>query len=258
MNRTLWISATGMECQQLMTDTIANNMANVNTTAYKRSAAQFQDMLYQNMGSPGAATADSVAPVGAQLGTGSRTGGISKNFSQGGLKNTSSALDLALEGDGFFEVTMPDGSTAVTRAGSFHLNAAGQVVTVEGYPVVGFPAIETTATAIDISRDGTVSTTVDGKTSSKGQVQLVRFPSPEGLSSLGHNLYAATEASGTAQRGNPGTSGFGTVAQYFQESSNVEIVSEMVDMIASQRAYEMNSKGIKTADEMLRMVANLR
>lgn len=258
MNRTLWISATGMECQQVLTDAIANNMANVNTTGYKRSLVQFQDMLYQSMATPGASDNTGQAPVGVQLGSGSRLASISKNFTQGSLKNSSSALDLAIEGDGFFEVTMPDGTSAYTRAGSFHVNATGQAVTAEGYPVVGFPAIDPKTTAIDINRDGTLSLTVDGTSVSKGRIPLARFLNPEGLNVAGHNLYTETPASGTPTRGNPGENGNGTVAQYFLEGSNVPIVSEMVEMIASQRAYEMNSKGIKTADEMLRIVTNLR
>lgn len=258
MNRTLWISATGMESQQLLTDAIANNMANVNTTGYKRSLVQFQDMLYQTLASPGAANNESNAPVGVQMGNGTRMAAVSKNFTQGSLKNSSSALDMAIEGDGFFEVSLPDGTSGFTRAGSFHLNGTGQVVTSDGYAVVGFPQIDAKATTIDINRDGTVSVTVDGVASVKGRIPLVRFPNPEGLNCLGQNLYAETPASGTATRGNPDESGIGSLAQYFLESSNVQIVSEMVEMIASQRAYEMNSKGIKSADEMLRIVSNLR
>lgn len=258
MNRALWISATGMECQQRMTDTIANNMANVNTTGYKRSRALFQDMLYQNVRTPGAAAVDSGSSMGTQLGGGARTAGIAKNFDQGTLQNSSSALDLAIEGDGFFEVALPDGTSAFTRAGAFHRNPSGQVVTPEGYRVMGIPNIETDATGIDISRDGIVSTTVDGMASNKGTIQLVRFTNPEGLVNLGHNLYTESEASGAPRRGTPASSGFGGIAQYFLEGSNVEIVREMVDMIASQRAYELNSKGMKAADDMLRMINNLR
>jgi len=258
MNKSLWISATAMESQQTMTDTIANNMANVNTTGYKRGVAQFQDLLYQTMAAPGASTSDSEAPVGIQIGSGVRTASVSKNFTQGSLKNSSSALDVAVEGEGFFEVALPDGSLAYTRAGSFHRNATGQVVTAEGHAVVGFPAIDPVATGIDISTDGTVSVTTDGTSNAAGRIQLARFGNSEGLSNLGHNLYAETDASGSAQRGNPAEDGLGGIAQYFLEGSNVEIVREMVDMIASQRAYELNSKSIRTADEMLQMVANLK
>lgn len=258
MNKSLWISATGMSAQQLMTDTIANNMANVNTTGYKRSVARFQDMLYDTTSSPGSGTADAEAPVGVQIGSGVRTVSVSKDFSQGSLDGSSSPLDLAIEGDGFFEVTMPDGTSAYTRAGNFHRDANGQVVTAEGYPVVGFPTIDTAATGIDIAADGTVSVQLEGATTNSGRIQLVRFANPEGLRSLGHNVMAETESSGSANRGNPGEAGFGAVSQYYLEGSNVEIVREMVDMIAAQRAYELNSKSIKTADEMLRMASNLQ
>lgn len=258
MNKSLWISATGMAAQQTMTDTIANNMANVNTTGYKRSVARFQDMLYDTLSSPGSETADAEAPVGIQVGSGVRTVSVSKDFGQGSLNASSSPLDLAIEGDGFFEVSMPDGTSAYTRAGNFHRDATGQVVTAEGYPVVGFPSIDTSATGIDIAPDGTVSIQADGSTSSSGRIQLVRFANPEGLRNIGHNLLGETEASGGPARGNPGDSGYGAVAQFHLEGSNVEIVREMVDMIAAQRAYELNSKSIKTADEMLQMASNLK
>ncbi len=258
MNRALWIAATGMESQQLLTDTIANNMANVNTTAYKRSVAHFQDLLYQTIATPGTPTADSETSVGIQMGNGVRTVSVSKNFTQAALKSSSSSLDIAIEGNGLFQVDLADGTSAYSRAGNFHLNSTGQIVTAEGYTVAGFPAVGTNATAIDIASDGTVSTTVDGTVSNVGRISLAKFPNEEGLSSIGQNLYIETESSGTALTGNPSTSGFGNVAQYYLESSNVEIVKEMVDLIASQRAYELNSKSIKTADEMLRMVTNLR
>lgn len=258
MNRALWISATGMECQQALTETIANNMANVNTTAYKRSVARFQDMLYQSLGTPGAASSNAEAPVGIEIGGGARLVSVSKNFNMGSLVNSTSPLDLAIEGEGFFEVLMPDGTSAYTRSGSFHMDASGNVVTGNGYTVSGFPSISTGATSIDIAKDGTVSVTVDGTASEAGRIQTARFVNREGLRSLGNGLYAETEASGSATKGNPGVGGFGQVAQYFLEGSNVEIVKEMVDMIASQRAYELSSKSIKTADEMLRMASNLR
>jgi flagellar basal-body rod protein FlgG len=258
MNKALWISATGMASQQTMTDTIANNMANVNTVGYKRSVAQFQDMLYQTLASPGAATGDAETPVGIQIGSGVRTVSVNKNFTQGTMQNSSSPLDVAVEGEGFFEVSLPDGTSAYTRSGAFHRDAAGTVVTADGYGVVGFPAIDPTATGIDIAHDGTVSVVTDGTATTSGTIQLVRFSNPEGLRNLGRSLFSETEASGSAQRGNPGTDGYGGIAQYFLESSNVDIIREMVDMIASQRAYELNSKSIRTADEMLRMASNLR
>jgi flagellar basal-body rod protein FlgG len=258
MNRALWIAATGMESQQTRTDTIANNMANVSTHGYKRSVVHFQDMLYETRRMPGAATTASERPVGIQLGSGVRTVAVSKNFDQGTLEATSSSLDLAIEGRGFFEVELPDGRSGYTRTGSFHLNSSGEVVTADGYRVVGFPQIGTSATDIDIARDGSVSVTAAGDTREAGRIRLTRFTNAEGLQSLGNNLFAETNASGSVQRGNPGENGFGTLAQSFLETSNVEIVREMVDMIASQRAYELNSKSIKTADEMLSMASNLR
>ena len=258
MNRSLWIAASGMQTQQTKTDSIANNMANVNTHGYKRSVAHFQDMLYQTRRTPGAGTQTSETPVGIQLGSGVRTVAVTKNFNQGGLEATSSPLDVAVEGQGLFEIALPDGRSGYTRTGAFHRNSSGEVVTADGHRVVGFPTVDTEATRIDIAADGSVSVTVDGTTNEAGRIALVRFANPEGLENLGHNLYAETNASGSPQRGSPGENGFGTAAQSFLDTSNVEIVREMVDMIASQRAYELNSKSVKTADEMLRMASNLR
>lgn len=258
MNRALWIAASGMETQQTKTDTIANNMANVNTHGYKRSVAHFQDMLYDTLRMPGAGSGDAQTPVGIQMGSGVRTVAVTKNFNQGNLEASSSSLDVGIEGEGFFEIAMPDGRSGYTRTGSFHLSSTGEVVTADGHRVVGFPQIGTEATGIDIAADGNVSVTVDGQTDEVGQIALVRFANAEGLQNLGNNLYAETNASGAAQRGNPAENGYGSLAQSFLETSNVEIVREMVDMIASQRAYELNSKSIKTADEMLRLASNLR
>lgn len=258
MNKSLWISSSGMEAQQAMTDTIANNMANVNTTAYKRSVAQFKDMLYQSIQSPGAETSDSERPVGVEMGTGVRLGSIAKNFNQGGLKNTSSASDLAIEGEGFFEIELPGGQSGYTRDGNFHRNSSGELVTTSGYKVVGMPNLGSDVNGVTITKDGVVTVDSKGVMKSVGTIQLSRFNNPEGLKSLGNNLYVETKSSGSATTGNPGQNGMGAVAQYFLESSNVEIVREMVDMIASQRAYELNSKSIKTADEMMRMISNLK
>lgn len=257
MNRSLWISASGMEAEQLRTDTIANNMANVNTTAYKRSVAHFQDMLYQTLSSPGADSQIAQLPVGIQLGTGVRTSSVSKVFTQGVLTASSSDLDVAIEGDGFFRVTLPDGTNVYTRDGNFHMDSSGNVVTSDGYQV-DFPAIDTGATSITIAADGTVTVFVGGQNVQAGTINLARFPNAEGLSALGRNLYAETEASGNAQVGTPGTDNFGLIAQHYLEGSNVDIVKEMVDMISAQRAYELNSKSVKTADEMMRMAANLK
>ncbi|MDD3119569.1 MAG: flagellar basal-body rod protein FlgG [Victivallales bacterium] len=259
MNRTLWIAASGMEVQELRTNTIANNIANVSTTAYKRGVAEFQDMLYQRMAAPGSSTAAaSDIPSGLQIGTGVATGSGTKYFGQGELQSSSSDLDVAIQGSGFFQVQMPDGQLTYTRAGSFFRNSSGMVVTAEGYEVVGFPTISTNASSITIASDGTVSETVNGQTSEKGRIQLARFANPEGLAFIGRNLYGESEASGAPQLGNPATSDFGTLQQHYLEGSNVEVVKEMVDLIAAQRAYELNSKCIKSASEMLQMVANMK
>ena len=257
MNRSLWIAATGMECQQLKADTVANNMANVNTDGYKRSTVHFQDMLYQQVGSPGATNANGNATAGQQIGSGARTVSVTKDFMQGSLHNSSSPLDFAVEGNGFFEVELTDGSSAYTRTGNFHLNSSGQVVTSDGYLVNNFPTLNPRASSIDVAPDGTVSQTVDGATTQVGTIQLARFANAEGLRCLGHSLYAETEASGAPTRGTPGTNSIGQVAQNFLESSNVEIVSEMIDMIAAQRAYELLSKSIKSASDMLRTANNV-
>lgn len=258
MNRALWIAATGMEGQQVMVDVIANNMANVNTTGYKRSRVQFQDLLYETTISPGAAGSAAETPVGIQIGNGVGVVAVSKDFASGTMSNSGSPLDMAIEGDGFFEVLMPDGSSAFSRAGAFHLNSSGQVVTAAGYTVVGFPTLDTKATGIDIAKDGTVSVVVEGESTEKGRISLARFANPEGLRSLGQNVYSETQGSGAAQRGAPGEGGYGQISQYYLEASNVKIVREMVDMIASQRAYELLSKSIRTVDDMMQIANNIR
>jgi flagellar basal-body rod protein FlgG len=258
MNRALSIAASGMQAQELRTSTIANNMANVNTTAFKKSTAQFEDMLYEKIVAPGADTSSGTIPAGQQLGTGVRMSSVSKIFKQGALQTSSGDLDLAIEGTGFFQVQLSDGTTAYTRDGHFHLDEAGSVVSNSGDPVIGFPTLDPKASSITITSDGTVTQFVNGTTTTAGRLQIARIPNPEGLSYEGRNLYKETPASGSAQTGNPGTSDMGNIAQHYLEGSNVEIVKEMVDMIAAQRAYELNSKSIKTADEMMRQVANLK
>ncbi len=258
MSRALWISATGMEAQQKRTDAIANNMANVNTAGYKKSVVRFSDMLYQKIKLSGAGTATGETPVGIQMGSGVKVDSVSKIFTQGSLESSSSDLDMAIEGDGFFQVQMPDGSTNYTRTGTFHMDSTGIVVTAEGYPVLGFPTLDSNSSSISIHPDGTVTTFSGGVTSEKGRIQLARFTNDEGLAYEGANMYAETPASGSATTGNPGGGDFGNIAQHALEGSNVDIVKEMVNMIAAQRAYELNSKGIKTADSMMRMIANLK
>ncbi|MCJ8329468.1 MAG: flagellar basal-body rod protein FlgG [Lentisphaeria bacterium] len=258
MNRALWISATGMQSQQALTDTIANNMANVNTTGFKRSVVHFEDLIYQTEQAPGAETSGESRPVGIEKGSGVKTVAISKIFTQGTLKNSSSPLDLAIEGKGFFEVQLPDGSTAYTRAGKFSMDPNGQVVTTHGYVVQGFPSLNTNASLLEISADGTISQLIGGTSISAGQISLSRFPNVEGLSSIGQGLFLETSASGTPISSTPGSGSVGNIAQYFLEGSNVEIITEMVELIAAQRAYELQSKSIRTADEMLRMTNNMK
>jgi len=259
MNRTLWIAASGMDAQQLRTDTIANNIANVDTTSYKRGVCAFQDMLYQRMSTPGSATAAATdIPAGIQIGTGVTTGSVSKYFGQGDLVDSSSPLSLAINGSGFFQVLMPDGTTAYTRAGNLHMNQSGMVVTTQGYQIIGFPTLDTTASSTTIAEDGTVSQYVNSTNVTKGRIQVARFANPEGLTYLGNNLYGQTESSGSSQVGSPTSQGYGAIEQNKLEGSNVDMVQEMVDLISAQRAYELNSKCIKTADQNMQMIANLK
>jgi flagellar basal-body rod protein FlgG len=259
MNLSLYSAATGMEAQQLNLNTIANNLANVNTPGFKRSKIEFQDLLYQK---PRAAGTDSgggnLVPTGVEVGNGSRVAATSKIFTQGQLTSTGEKFDLAVQGDGFFEVQRPDGTIGYTRAGSFKLSAQGQVVTVDGLPVLsGFQPIPPGATNVAISEDGQVTV----QTSSGSQafsLTLARFANPAGLRSLGGNLYEETAASGTPEQGKPGEQGFGRTIQGYIEASNVNIVEEMVNLIVAQRAYEINSKSIQTSDEMLRNIANMK
>lgn len=259
MNLSLYSAATGMEAQQLNLNTIANNLANVNTPGFKRSKIEFQDLLYQN---PRASGSDSgggnLVPTGVEVGNGSRVAATSKVFTQGQLTNTGEKLDVAIEGDGFYEIQRPDGTRAYTRDGSFKLNAQGQVVTVDGLPVLsGFQPIPSGTTSINIGEDGTV-TTQGANGTQTFNITLTRFANPAGLRSLGGNLYEETAASGTPEAGKPGEQGFGNTIQGYLENSNVNIVEEMVNLIVAQRAYEINSKSIQTSDEMLQNVANMK
>jgi len=259
MNLSLYSAATGMEAQQLNLNTIANNLANVNTIGFKRSKIEFQDLLYQKPRSAGAeAAGGNVIPTGIEIGNGSRVAATSKVFTQGQVTQTGKELDIAIQGDGFFEVQRPDGTTAYTRDGSFKLNASGQVVTSDGLPVLsGFQAVPTGTTSISIAETGEV--TVEGASGSQTyRISLTRFANPAGLKSLGGNLYEETNASGTPEQGNPGEQGFGQVLQRYLEGSNVNIVEEMVNLIVAQRAYEINSKSIQTSDEMLQNVAQMK
>lgn len=249
-----------MSAQQMNIDNISNNLANVNTTAYKRSNIQFQDLMYQVEKAAGApTTSGSQIPTGVQYGHGSRVSATSKLFTQGTLQNTGVQLDLAIEGEGFFEVIQTDGTSAYTRDGTFKLDSTGKIVTVDGLQVKGLDTIDAGTTTITINADGSFSTIVNGQVVQKAPLTLARFPNSAGLKSAGHNLFVTTEASGTAETGGtPGQNGFGTIAQGYLELSNVEVVQEMVNMIVAQRAYEVNSKAIQAADEMLGQANSLR
>jgi len=259
MIRALWTASTGMQSQQVNMDVIANNLANVNSSGFKKSRADFQDILYQTSRAAGTGVDGGEVPTGVQIGLGSRVAAVQKVFTSGDFQQTENELDLAIEGSGFFRVTLPDGAEAYTRSGAMKKDSTGRLVTSDGYPLVPEIVIPEGATKISIGSGGTVDVVLDGETDSTqvGTIELVRFGNPSGLSSLGRNLYAETPTTGAPQTGTPGENGFGTLSQGFLEGSNVNIMEEMVNMIAGQRAYEVNSKAIKTADEMLSMTSQL-
>ncbi|MFP4258035.1 MAG: flagellar basal-body rod protein FlgG [Desulfovermiculus sp.] len=253
-------AATGMEGQQTSIDTIANNLANVNTTGFKKSRVDFQDLLYQDARTVGSAsTADNDVPTGLQVGRGVRTAGIYKVHTMGDIVQTGNELDMAIEGPGFFQVTRPDGEVAYTRAGAFKKDSEGRIVTSDGYPLEPEINVPEDATEISVGKDGTVMAFLDGETEGQeiGSIELVRFSNPAGLKSIGQNLHMETPTSGQPITGVPGEDGFGTLAQNYLEDSNVSVMREMVNMISAQRAYEMNSKAITTADEMLQATSRL-
>lgn len=262
MDRAMWTAASGMQAQNTRIDVISNNLSNVNTTGFKESRADFQDQMYQTMKTPGASTTAGgrQAPTGIQVGLGVRTAAVSPNFSQGNLTNTGNDMDVAIEGRGFFQVQMPNGETAYTRAGTFEVDNQGQIVTPDGHPLQGGITVPPNAKHVSISGDGTVDAKLPGQagTTTLGQVQLATFVNPAGLNAQGNNLFLESGASGQPNVGMPGENGAGTLAQGFLEKSNVSVVNEMVNMIAGQRAYEVNSKAIKTSDEMLQMANNLK
>lgn len=259
MIRALYSSAAGMQSQQTQLDVISNNLANVNTTGFKKSRPEFQDLLYQNQRPSGADQgAGNLAPTGVQIGHGSQLVATAKVFTTGELTNTGNKFDLAIQGDGFLEVQMPDGSRAFTRDGALKLSNTGNWVTSDGLPLVGgFQAVPPGTTDISISPGGTV-TTRGAQGDQSFQINLVRFINPAGLQSLGRNLYRETTASGQAEQGNPAQNGFGSIAQSYLEMSNVKVVEEMVGMIVAQRAYEVNSKAVQAADEMMGQANNLK
>jgi flagellar basal-body rod protein FlgG len=261
MMRALYTSATGMMAQQMNMDVVANNLANVNTTGFKRSRVDFQDLLYQNTREAGTTVAQGAqVPTGAQAGLGVRNAAVQKIYSQGEFQQTDNPLDLVIEGDGFFQVLMPDGNTSYTRDGTFKLDSQGRMVTSDGYALQPEITVPAEATSIAIGSDGTVSVTLPGQTQPQelGQIQVARFLNPAGLNSIGRNLALPTASSGEAVTGTPGMDGLGTLAQGMIERSNVKVVEEMVNMIVAQRAYEINSKSIQTADDMLGIANNLR
>lgn len=254
MMRALFTAASGMEAQQYNMDTISNNLANVNTTGFRRNEARFQDLVYQEMRAPGSPVGASVVPVGQDVGLGVKVGSSEKIFTQGNMIQTGNPLDMAIQGDGFFQVTMPDGTTAYTRDGSFKQDANGALVTADGYFLQPQITIPQNAQSVSIGSDGTVTAKVPGSTQPQqlGQIQLARFVNPAGLSPVGgQNLYSQTAASGTPIVSQAGLNGTGTLQGGYLENSNVQVVQEIVNMIVAQRAFEANSKAISTSDQML-------
>ncbi len=262
MIRALFTAATGMIGQQLNVDTIANNLANVNTTSFKKSKVNFQDLLYETISPAGTETAaGNTIPEGIQVGHGVRPASVAKIFTQGNLIQTGNPLDLVIEGDGFFQVDLPDGTIAYTRDGSFRIDQNGNIVTVDGYPLTPGLTIPTDYIQISVGSDGVVSVLQQGSPTptNLGTIQLSRFVNPAGLDArLGRNLLLETTASGTATNGPPGLNGIGTMEQGFLENSNVQVVEEILNLIIAQRAYEANSKVIQGSDEMLQVANNLR
>ncbi len=259
MNQALWVAKTGLDAQQTRMTVISNNLANVNTSGFKRARANFEDLLYQTERQPGGQTSQQTqAPSGLMLGTGVRTVSTEKLFTQGNLVQTGNPLDLAINGRGFFQIQMPDGTLGYSRDGSFQMDSQGQLVTSSGYIVQPGINIPASAQSITIGSDGTVSVQLAGSSSTQqvGSLTIADFINPSGLQPKGENLYVETASSGAPQTGAPGQSGLGVLNQGAVESSNVNVVEELVNMIETQRAYEMNSKAISTTDQMLSYVSN--
>jgi len=259
MNQALWIAKTGLDAQQTRMSVVSNNLANVNTTGFKQGRAVFEDLLYQNVRQSGGQTSqDTELPSGMSLGTGVRVVATEKLFSQGGLIQTGNAMDVAIKGRGFFQILMPDGNLAYTRDGTFQRNAEGELVTASGYVLQPGITIPDGAQSVTIGNDGVVSVQLAGQAapSQVGSLETVDFINPVGLQPVGENLYLETASSGTAQAGTPGLNGFGSLVQGALEGSNVNVVSELVNMIETQRAYEMNSKAISTNDQMMQYLNN--
>ena len=259
MFSSLWVAKTGLDAQQTRMDVISNNLANANTTGFKSARAAFQDLVYQNLRQPGGQTTEQTqSPSGLMLGTGVRVVGSEKLFTQGNIEQTGNSLDVAIQGRGFLQVTMPDGTVAYSRDGSLHMDQNGQVVTSNGYAVDPAITVPANSQSITIGSDGTVSVTLPGQAAPQqvGTMQLADFINPAGLQPNGNNLYLETASSGSPQIGQPGLNGLGTLAQGSLESSNVNVVEQMVDMIETQRTYEMNSKAVSAADSMLQFLTN--
>lgn len=260
--RSLSIGATGMLAQQTNVEVISNNIANMTTSGFKMQRAEFQDLLYQNIRRPGSQSSDAgtIVPTGIQIGAGVKTAAVYRIHTQGTIVITGNELDMAINGDGYFQVEMPDGTTNYTRAGSMQLNADGQIVTPDGYTLLPGLTVPSNAIGITIDNTGQVQVKIDGQIDPQviGQIQLAQFPNDAGLEAIGDNLYRETPASGAPVVGNPGSDGFGLIQQGSLEQSNVNVVSEITNLITAQRAYEMNSRVIKTSDEMLSALSNLR
>lgn len=259
MNKAMWVAMTGLEAQQTRMSVISNNLANVNTMGFKRDRAVFEDLLYQTVRQPGAQSSqDTQLPSGMMLGTGVRTVATEKMHTQGNIVQTNNSLDVAVQGRGFLQVLMPDGSLAYTRDGALQIDSTGQLVTASGYQIQPAITLPDNAQSVTIGSDGTISVQIQGQASPTqlGTVQLADFINPAGLQPIGQNLFLETASSGSPSTGNPGLNGLGTVVQGALETSNVNVVEELVNMIEAQRAYEMNSKAISTSDRMLQFVTN--
>ncbi len=260
MMRSLWTAKSGMEAQQMQLDHISHNLANSSTNGYKRSHAVFEDLMYQNLRQTGSNSSEQTQlPTGLQVGLGVRPVATSRNFSQGTLQQTTNYLDIAIKGNGFFQIAMPDGTTGYTRDGSFQLDSNGQLVTNNGYAVQPPITVPTNALTVTVANDGTVTATTPGTTAitTLGQITIANFINPPGLEPRGENLFTESASSGTPQTATPGTNSMGTLAQGFTEASNVNVVEELVGMIQTQRAYELNSKAIQTSDQMLQKLGQL-
>lgn len=259
--RSLQTAATGMHAQERNVEVISHNIANMRTTGYKQIRAEFQDLLYQDLRRVGSSSSEdgTKVPTGIQIGYGVKTGATSRIMTQGSLQSTSKEYDVAIQGEGFLRITLPDGQTGYSRDGSLELDANGNLVTLDGYLIEPNITVPSNAKLFSISKEGIVEVTLDGQTDSQtlGQLQLARFVNKSGLSTIGDNLYLETPASGEAVVGNPGSDGFGTTLQRHLESSNVNAVAELSDLIAAQRAYEMNAKVISSSDEMMKTTSNI-